>query len=327
VSLLSVDQLTTWFSTPIGTLRAVNGVSVDLDRGQTLGLVGESGSGKSVFVRSIMGIQPRGNLARFSGHVWFDGVDLATLSTAGLRSVWGRRIGIVPQNPLSSLNPVVRIGPQITEILRYRLRYSRRAAQARAVELMQQVGIPSPERRLREYPHQLSGGMRQRVAIAMALAGEPDLLIADEPTTALDVTVQAQILALMQRLQRERQMAMIFVSHDLAVVAGLADEIAVMYAGRIVERGPARAVVDHPKMPYTEALLRASPRLEQARHVQLAVIPGRPPNMIEPLSGCPFHPRCFRADELCGEREPPLVPARDDRREYACWFPVESNGW
>jgi oligopeptide/dipeptide ABC transporter ATP-binding protein len=324
VTLLRVEGLSTWFATPGGTLRAVDDVSIELGAGRTLGVVGESGSGKSVFVRSIMGIQPRGNLSRFSGHVWFDGVDLMSLPVAALRSVWGRRIGIVPQNPLSSLNPVVRIGRQITEVLRYRLSSGRARAQTRAVELLEQVGIPSPERRLREYPHQLSGGMRQRIAIAMAIAGEPDLLIADEPTTALDVTVQAQILALMRRLQLERQMAMIFVSHDLAVVSGLADEIAVMYAGRIVEQGPARAVARRPRMPYTGALLRASPRLEHPAHVQLTVIPGRPPNMLEPLVGCPFHPRCAHVLERCTEQAPQLVT--DGSQAFACWNPLDDDG-
>jgi peptide/nickel transport system ATP-binding protein len=324
-ALLRVEDLTTWFDTDQGELRAVTGVSFELDRGQTLGLVGESGSGKSVLTRSIMRIQPVAKISRSSGHVWFDDQDLVAMSAKELRSVWRRRISIVPQNPLSSLNPVMRIGRQLGEILRYRFKLTGRAADERSVSLLRDVGIPEPERRLRAYPHELSGGMRQRVAIAMALAGEPDLLIADEPTTALDVTVQAQILALLRRLQQEREMAMIMVSHDIAVVAGLADEIAVMYAGRIVEKGPARPLVDTPRMPYAEALLGASPRLDQARDTLLAVIPGRPPNMVSVPSGCAFHPRCHRVGDRCPGEVPPLVEALDGR-SHACWYPVEHHG-
>jgi oligopeptide/dipeptide ABC transporter ATP-binding protein len=321
MSLLRVENLTTWFRTDLGVLRAVTDVSLELERGRTLGIVGESGSGKSVLTRSIMRVQPDGNLARSSGHVWLDDVDLMTLKPSQLRLEWLRRMSIVPQNPLSSLNPVKRIGSQLREILHYRFRVDRREARSRAASLLEQVGIADPLRRLDNYPHELSGGMRQRVAIAMALAGEPDLLIADEPTTALDVTVQAQILELLRSLREERNMAMIFVSHDIAVVAGLADEIAVMYGGRIVEQAAARAVVHDPRMPYSEALLRSSPRLDQARGTALAVIPGRPPSMVADAGGCSFAPRCARAADRCRIEAPPLLDDARGRR-YACWYPV-----
>ncbi len=321
MTLLRVDDLTTWFHTGRGVLKAVNDVSFELERGKTLGLVGESGSGKSVLTRSIMGIQTGSHVARSSGEVWLDGVDLRSLSKDALRERWGTSIAIVPQNPLSSLNPVVRIGRQVTEILTRRLGMSRSAADAKAVELLASVGIPSPARRLKQYPHQLSGGMRQRVVIAMALAGEPSLLIADEPTTALDVTIQAQILALLRSLQADRQMAMIFVSHDLAVVSAMADEIAVMYAGRIVERSGAEVVLSRPRMPYTEALITSIPQLDHQRHHKLPVIPGRPPDLVNVTPSCPFFPRCTRAADRCDTERPPLVGSNE--HVYACWHPVE----
>ncbi|MGH9133803.1 MAG: ABC transporter ATP-binding protein, partial [Ilumatobacteraceae bacterium] len=325
MSLLSVEELTTWFRTGHGTLRAVTDVSLVLDRGQTLGIVGESGSGKSVLMRSIMRIQQQARVARSNGKVWFDGRDLMTLSTSQLRQVWRRQISIVPQNPLSSLNPVIRVGKQIEEILHYSAGIDGKEGRARATELLDSVGIPEPARRLRSYPHELSGGMRQRVAIAMAVACEPDLLIADEPTTALDVTVQAQILALLRRLQAEHDMAMIFVSHDLAVVSGLADEIAVMYAGRIAEVGPAKSIVHEPRMPYSAALLDASPRLDQPRRTALAAIPGRPPNMVLLPTGCAFHPRCPRRTDRCDQAVPPLENNHGPTR-FACWNPLDRHG-
>jgi oligopeptide/dipeptide ABC transporter ATP-binding protein len=323
VTLLRVENLTTWFHTGRGVLKAVSDVSFDLERGHTLGLVGESGSGKSVLTRSVMGIHAGSHVARSAGRVWLDDVDLRQLSPRRLRSHWGKSIAIVPQNPLSSLNPVVKVGRQVTEIMTRRLGMSARAAAEHAIELFTLVGIPTPERRLGQYPHQLSGGMRQRVVIAMALAGEPDLLIADEPTTALDVTIQAQILALLRRLKAERNMAMIFVSHDLAVVSSMADEIAVMYAGRIVERSDAEAVLTQPLMPYTEALISSIPRLDHARHELLPVIPGRPPDLVNIAPGCPFHPRCSRRGDGCDVDRPPI--AGTPAHEYACWYPVVRN--
>ncbi|MGH9032191.1 MAG: ABC transporter ATP-binding protein [Acidimicrobiia bacterium] len=324
MSLLRAEGLSTWFQTDRGVLHAVSDVDLELSRGRTLGLVGESGSGKSVLVRSIMGIQPAANYARFDGHVWFDGRDLRAMTAAERRRTWLRHISIVPQNTLGSLNPVLRIGTQLGEILRYRFGIGRHPAADQATALLEQVGIPEPERRLRSYPHELSGGMRQRVAIAMALAGEPDLLIADEPTTALDVTVQAQIVALLRKLRDERDMAMIFVSHDIAVVASLADEIAVMYGGRIVEQAPTPALVSAPRMPYTEALLRATPRLDQPKRTLLAVIPGRPPSMVEPQAGCAFHPRCEWAQADCAVEAPALTNG-SDHHSFACWHPVEQD--
>jgi oligopeptide/dipeptide ABC transporter ATP-binding protein len=323
MTFLEVEDLTTWFHTDRGTLKAVNEVSFQLERGKTLGLVGESGSGKSVLTRSIMGIQTGTHVARSSGRVVFNGVDLRSVSKKRLRAHWGRSIAIVPQNPLSSLNPVVKIGRQVTEILTRRLGMKQRKADAHAVALLRLVGIPTPERRMREYPHQLSGGMRQRVVIAMALAGEPELLIADEPTTALDVTIQAQILALLRRLQQEREMAMIFVSHDLAVVSSMADDIAVMYAGRLVEKAGADIVLNHPAMPYTEALIKSIPRLDHDRHTLLPVIPGRPPDLVDIVPGCPFHPRCSRRGSGCDVTRPPV--AGSARHQYACWYPVERD--
>ena len=323
MTLLQVEDLTTWFHTGRGVLKAVNNVSFDLEKGKTLGLVGESGSGKSVLTRSVMGIQTGSHVARAAGRVIFDGVDLRALSAQDLRDRWGTRIAIVPQNPLSSLNPVVKIGRQVTEILTRRMGMPKRAAERRALELLSSVGIPSPERRLKQYPHQLSGGMRQRVVIAMALAGEPDLLIADEPTTALDVTIQAQILVLIRTLQTERHMAMIFVSHDLAVVSSMADDIAVMYAGRIVERSTADIVLHRPLMPYTEALITSIPRLDHARHQLLPVIPGRPPDLVDIKPGCPFHPRCARRGERCDVDRPPIEGSPE--HQYACWYPVERD--
>ena len=323
MTLLDVQHLSTWFATDRGVLRAVDDVSLTLDRGVTLGLVGESGSGKSVLTRSIMGIQRPGNVARSSGSVWFDGVDLRAVPAKTRRAHWGRRIAIVPQNPLASLNPVVKIGRQVTEILTRRLEMSNAAARKRALELMTLVGIPTPARRLDQYPHQLSGGMRQRVVIAMALAGEPDLLIADEPTTALDVTIQAQILALLRRLQEEREMAMILVSHDLAVVSSMADEIAVMYAGSIVEKADTTTVLREPKMPYTDALIRSIARLDHPRDEPLPVIPGRPPDLVGAGVGCAFEPRCFRAQPNCVLERPHLTS--ENGHEYACWHPVERD--
>jgi oligopeptide/dipeptide ABC transporter ATP-binding protein len=323
MTLLEVEGLYTWFDSDRGIVRAVNGISFELQRGRTLGIVGESGSGKSVLIRSIMGLHWATNIARWDGDVRFDGVDLRSLRGRRLRAIWGRRISMVFQDPMTSLNPVMKVGKQVGEVLRRRLGMDGPAARRRTVELLASVGIPDPERRTGEYPHQLSGGMRQRVTIAMALSGEPDLLIADEPTTALDVTVQAQILALLRRLQQERSMALILVTHDLGVATGVADEIAVMYAGQVVERAPADTLLHSIRMPYTEALLRSRPLLENRSHTRLAVIPGRPPSMVGAIPGCPFNPRCAYARERCTHEAPPLLAERQDH-EYACWYPVGS---
>jgi oligopeptide/dipeptide ABC transporter ATP-binding protein len=321
--LLEVTDLRTGFRTPGGLVRAVDGVSLTLDRGRTLGIVGESGSGKSVLTRSIMGLLPKRNVVR-EGRVVYDGQDLTALGPKAQRTLWGAEMSMVFQDPMTALNPVLRIGNQITEGLRHHLGVDRRTANQNAVALLRSVGIPEPERRLSQYPHELSGGMRQRVMIAVALACGPKLLFADEPTTALDVTVQAQILNLLARQQRERNMAMILVTHDLGVVAGRADEVAVMYAGQIVEKAPTATLFRNVRMPYTEALLRSIPRLDEPRHARLQAIPGRPPQLVDPPSGCRFAPRCPYAQAQCHIETPPLVES-EPGHEYRCWFPVGSG--
>ncbi len=320
--LLEVAGLRTTFATPRGTVHAVEDVSFSLDRGRTLGVVGESGSGKTVLVRSIMGLLPSTTATR-TGTVRFAGRDLSSLSPRALRDVWGTEMAMVFQDPMTALNPVVRVGRQITEGLRQRLGLDRAAARDTAVALLTSVGIPSPERRLRAYPHELSGGMRQRVMIAIAIACGPKLLLADEPTTGLDVTVQAQVLELLAAAQRERSMAMVLVTHDLGVVANRTDEIAVMYAGRIVEHATTATLFAHTRMPYTEALLRSIPRLTDPSHTRLRVIPGRPPDLVAMARGCAFAPRCPYVQDRCRREAPPLRTAGPQHR-FACWFPVGS---
>ncbi len=319
--LLEVTDLRTHFLTPGGRVRAVDGVTFNLDRGRTLGIVGESGSGKTVLSRSIMGLLPRNNVER-TGTISYDGTDISDFSQAEMRSVWGPEMAMVFQDPMTSLNPVMRIGKQITESLKYHLDMPKDEAKELAISLLQSVGIPVPEKRMREYPHQLSGGMRQRVVIAIALSCGPKLLLADEPTTALDVTVQAQILNLLDAQQRERFMAMILVTHDLGVVAGRAHDIAVMYAGKIVEKAPATTLFASMRMPYTEALLESIPKLEYQSHTRLASISGRPPDLINPPKGCNFAPRCKYAQPQCQEEEPPLFEGEGPDHHYACFFPV-----
>jgi oligopeptide/dipeptide ABC transporter ATP-binding protein len=318
--LLEVVDIKTAFKTPRGLVRAVDGVSLTLDRGRTLGIVGESGSGKSVLSRSIMGLLPKRNVVR-EGRVLYEGRDLVAMPPDEVRSLWGTELAMVFQDPMTSLNPVMRIGKQITEGLRVHLGLDRKDADATALQLLRSVGIPEPERRLRQYPHELSGGMRQRVMIAVALACGPKVLFADEPTTALDVTVQAQILNLLGRQRRERDMAIILVTHDLGVVAGRADDIAVMYAGQLVEVAPTAELFANVRMPYTEALLRSIPMLEHASHTRLRVIPGRPPDLVNPPTGCRFTPRCPYAQDKCRNEPPPLIDGGQGHL-YRCWFPV-----
>jgi oligopeptide/dipeptide ABC transporter ATP-binding protein len=318
--LLDVVEVKTHFRTGRGLVRAVDGVSLSLDRGTTLGIVGESGSGKSVLSRSIMGLLPKRNVVR-EGQVIYEGTDIAQLPTDQLRDLWGTEMAMIFQDPMTSLNPVLRVGNQITEGLRVHLDMDRKTANATALALLKSVGIPEPERRLRQYPHELSGGMRQRIMIAVALACGPKLLFADEPTTALDVTVQAQILNLLSRQQRERDMAVILVTHDLGVVAGRTDHIAVMYAGQLVEVAPTASLFTNVRMPYTEALLRSIPMLDQRRHTRLQVIPGRPPDLASPPSGCRFAPRCPYAQERCWQQAPPLMDGGAGHL-YRCWYPV-----
>jgi len=319
--MLQVTDLITHFETPRGIVRAVDGVSFTLDRGKTLGVVGESGSGKTVLSRSIMGLLPKRGTIR-EGSVRFDGTEIADLSAKEMREYWGARLSMIFQDPMTSLNPVMKIGKQITESIRQHLDVDKKYANELAENLLRSVRIPEPERRMKEYPHQLSGGMRQRVCIAVALACGPTLLFADEPTTALDVTVQAQVLDLMAQQQRERFMAIVLITHDLGVVAGRADEIAVMYAGRIVEKAPTNVLFTDMKMPYTEALLSSIPKIEHPSHTRLATIPGRPPNLVNPPTGCKFAPRCGYVQDRCLEEDPPLVPGTQPGHEYRCWFPV-----
>jgi len=339
-AVLEVENLTVHFRTPRGVVQAVDSASLTVGAGEMLGLVGESGSGKTVMSRAILGLTPRGAVETVSGSIRYHGRELCGLPEPDLRKVRGREIAMVFQDPMTALNPVMKIGTQISEPLRQHLGLSRAQAHRRAVELLDQVGIPSPSQRASDYPHHLSGGMRQRVVIAIALSCEPTVLIADEPTTALDVTVQAQILDLLQRLQRERQMAVILVSHDLEVVGGRADRIAVMYAGRIVEQAPADALFAHPRMPYSAALLRSAPRLDLPGHSRLSAIPGRPPSPIDPPPGCRFAPRCDRAADRCRAEEPVLVAealatsvlgrrigadAATPSHTYRCWYPINGE--
>jgi peptide/nickel transport system ATP-binding protein len=323
--LLEVADLTTYFNTPRGIVRAVDGVSFSLERGQTLGIVGESGSGKSVLSRTIIGILARDGSVTSGGRVSFEGRDLLKLPEPEMRNVRGKDIAMVFQDPMSSLNPVKKIGIQISEVLTRHLGLRGRAADTRSIELLTSVGISSPGERLHQYPHHLSGGMRQRVAIAIALACEPKLLIADEPTTALDVTIQAQILDLLRRQQLARNMTMILISHDLGVVAGHTDAVAVMYGGQIVERASTRALFRDCRMPYTEALIRSAPNLPDPPHTRLRAISGRPPDMVRPPAGCRFNPRCDYATEVCRTSRPALSATTDPAHLYACWHPVGSQ--
>ncbi|GIH73856.1 dipeptide/oligopeptide/nickel ABC transporter permease/ATP-binding protein [Planobispora longispora] len=319
--LLQVADLRTHFTTARGAVRAVDGVSFTLQRGRTLAIVGESGSGKSMLIRSVLGLTPEAGTRR-GGRVYLDGQDLTELDDEQMRHILGTRMAAVFQDPMTALNPVRTIGTQVMEPLMVHLGMKRKAARARAAELLASVGIPEPARILRRYPHQLSGGMRQRVTIAMALSCGPDILFADEPTTALDVTVQDQVLRLIRRQREERHMAVVLVSHDLSVVAEWSDEVIVMYAGKVVERGPADSLFERTRMPYTEALLRAVPKLTDPAHHPLRLLPGRPPDLAHPPSGCAFHPRCPYARERCSQEEPPLFQAETLDHLYACWYPV-----
>jgi peptide/nickel transport system ATP-binding protein len=321
--LLEVTEVQTQFKTERGLVRAVDGVSFSLERGKTIGIVGESGCGKSVLSRSIMGLLPS-NAVRH-GSILFEGREIGQAPTTPMRDYWGTQMSMVFQDPMTSLNPVMRVGAQITESLRFHLDVTKDYAEETALALLKSVGIPEAERRLREYPHQLSGGMRQRVMIAIALACGPKLLFADEPTTALDVTVQAQILDLLQAQQRERFMAVVLVTHDLGVVAGRTDDIAVMYAGRIVEKAPTRVLFSRTRHPYTEALMKSIPKLAQPSHTRLEAITGRPPDLVKPPPGCKFAPRCPYAQEKCLHEEPPLVDPDEPGHAYRCFFPVGSE--
>jgi oligopeptide transport system ATP-binding protein len=329
--LLSVRDLRTWFdedSSPGHSaagdvaVKAVDGVGFDLERGQTLGIVGESGSGKSVTSLSIMRLIPSPPGRIVSGQVLFDGRDLLTLSDAGMREVRGKRIAMIFQDPMTSLNPFMRVSQQLREVTELHLGHSRREAHEHAVHMLETVGIPDARRRAEGYPHEFSGGMRQRVMIAMALSCRPELLIADEPTTALDVTIQAQILDLIRTLRRETGTSVVLITHDLGVVAGMADNVIVMYAGRIFESAPTQQLFTRPGNPYTQGLLRSVPDPGDNSHSPLYQIPGLPPDVAHLPPGCPFAPRCARVQPVCREEFPPLVELAPMHRSL-CHFAHE----
>ncbi len=323
--LLQVDNLKTRFHTPEGVVYAVNGISYDLHEGETLAVVGESGCGKSVSMMSILGLipVPPGEIA--AGSAIYRGQDLLKMSESELERIRGKEIAMVFQDPMTSLNPVLTIGKQITESLRKHLGMNLEQAKDRAIELLEWVGIPDARRRLGDYPHQFSGGMRQRVMIAMQLACTPTVLIADEPTTALDVTIQAQIVELVIRLREQLSMAMIWITHNLGVVAGLAERVMVMYAGFVVEESPVDLLFEDPRHPYTVALLAALPRVDRRRDRRLKSIPGAPPNLLVEPHGCPFVPRCEYAIERCRQEIPPLEPVAL-RHKVACWVDIQTGG-
>lgn len=313
--LLEVRDLRTSFRTPRGLVRAVDGVSFSLQRGQTLGVVGESGSGKSVLSRSIMGLLAS-NAVR-SGEVLFEGRDISDLSPAAYRELWGAEMAMVFQDPMTALNPVMKVGRQITESLRFHLGMSKSEARETAVSLLRAVKIPEPEQRFDTYPHEMSGGMRQRVVIAVALACGPKLLLADEPTTALDVTIQAQILDLLRKLQADTGMALLMITHDLGVVAEMADDVAVMYAGRVVEQAPVAELFAQPSHPYTQGLFASLPAMSTGN--RLNTIPGAVPPATRFPQGCRFHPRCTEALPNCSLEYPPVFPV-SGAHTNACWL-------
>jgi peptide/nickel transport system ATP-binding protein len=316
--LLEVEDLRVQFPTEDGLVRAVDGISYAIDAGETIGIVGESGSGKSVSSLTMLGLT-RTQGATVEGKMVFEGRDLVAMNDAELRAVRGNDIAMIFQDPLSSLHPFYKVGKQLVEAMRVHRSISKSAARQRAVELLELVGIPDPKRRVDQFPHEFSGGMRQRVMIAMSLANEPKLLIADEPTTALDVTVQAQILALLDDLQKRLGMAVIIITHDLGVVAEIADEIAVMYAGRIVEHASTERIFAQPQHPYTWGLLKSIPRLDNPRDEELIPIAGRPPSLINRPSGCHFHPRCPYSQPDHERIDPRLEPVPgEDNHEVAC---------
>jgi oligopeptide transport system ATP-binding protein len=317
-NLIEVRNLQTQFFTQDGIVHAVNGISYEVAERETVAIVGESGSGKSVGVMSLIRLIPEPPGKIVNGEVNFDGQDLLQLNEEELRQIRGNRIAMIFQDPMTSLNPVLTIGRQITEALELHLNMNREESRSRAIELLELVGIPDAGARLDDYPHQFSGGMRQRVMIAMGLSCNPQLLIADEPTTALDVTIQAQIVDLVTRLQSELGMAIIWITHDLGVVAGLADRVLVMYAGFIVEEGPVDVIYGQPRHPYTLGLLRSIPRLDLGRQKRLIPIEGLPPDLLDPPESCPFAPRCPFVIDKCLEENPPLM-AISAVRKSACW--------
>ncbi len=325
-AFLDVRDLRVHFPTDDGLVRSVDGLSFTLERGRTLGIVGESGSGKSVTSLAVLGLH-KGGRARLSGEIWLDGEDLVPASAERVRRLRGRKMAMIFQDPLSSLHPYYKVGAQIVEAYRVHHDVSKAVARRHAVDMLGRVGIPRPEARADDYPHQFSGGMRQRVMIAMAMCCDPELLIADEPTTALDVTVQAQILDLIRDLQQDFGSAVVVITHDLGVVAELADDVLVMYAGRAVERGSAEAVFRRPEHPYTWGLLTSMPRLDRDRQERLLPIPGSPPSLISPPSGCAFHPRCAYCPRNGDRsvREVPLLQPSGLGHAVACHLALEER--
>ena len=317
--LLTIDHLNVAFATPRGNLKAVRDVSIRLPKGESLGVVGESGSGKTVLSRATMGLLP--STATRTGSIKFRGVEISEMPAEEVRQLWGTGMAMIFQDPMTALNPVRRIGDQLTESLTERIGMDKKAATERALQLLKRVRIPDPEGMLKKFPYQLSGGMRQRIMIAIAVSCEPEMLFADEPTTALDVTVQAQVLELLSELRKESDMSMILVTHDLGVVAGHTDRIAVMYAGDIVEYAPTRQLFENMKMPYTEALLKSIPRLETPTGTRLPVIEGRFPDPTKDEPGCPFANRCTYVTDKCRAEKPPLTDGGNDHF-YRCWFPI-----
>jgi oligopeptide/dipeptide ABC transporter ATP-binding protein len=313
-TLLEVEGLRVKLPTPTGFATVVDGVDYHVEPAQVFGVAGESGSGKTISMLALLGLLPPGSIVE--GHASFGGTDLLRLGKRELRAVSGREIGMVFQDPMTSLHPMLSVGRQLTEHIRLHLGLGRAAAERRAVELLEQVRIPDPAGALFAYPHQFSGGMRQRIAIAIALACGPRLLIADEPTTALDVTVQAGILRLLDALRRERELSVILITHDLAVMSSVADRVSIFYAGRVVESGPRTDVLQHPRHPYTRALLDALPHPEAARDTPLIAIKGTPPTPQQIPPGCPYHPRCLYAVDVCTSDDPPLAPVNG--RRLAC---------
>lgn len=321
--VLDVKNLTTQFVTQDGTVYAVNDVSFKLHKGEFLGIVGESGSGKSVTMMSLLRLIPIPPGEIVAGEAIFDGEDLLTMENAELRKIRGARIGFVFQDPMTSLNPVVKVGPQITEALKLHLGMNSKEANERAIELLEMVGIPDAQARLKSYPHEFSGGMRQRAMIAIALACSPEVLIADEPTTALDVTIQAQIIEVVKNLRDKLDTAVIWITHDLGVIASLADRVLVMYGGQIVEEAPVSELYGSPQHPYTQALLRSIPRLDQ-KGTGLESIPGQPPSMYAPPTSCVFAPRCAYAYDRCLDENPTLRPV-SDTHQVACWWNIDKD--
>ncbi|MFM8626530.1 MAG: ABC transporter ATP-binding protein [Actinomycetota bacterium] len=318
-NLLEIEDLSISFRTPRGELKAVRSASITLAPGESIGIVGESGSGKTVLSRAIMGLLP--STATRTGSIVYQGREISVLPRDEVRDLWGTGMAMIFQDPMTALNPVRRIGSQLTESLTVRLKMDKKAAREKAIELLKRVRIPDPEGMLRKFPYQLSGGMRQRIMIAIAVSCGPELLFADEPTTALDVTVQAQVLELLDELRAENNTAMILVTHDLGVVAGHTDKIAVMYAGDVVEYAPTKELYANMKMPYTEALLKSIPRLETPTGSRLPVIEGRLPDPTKEIPGCPFANRCPYVTDKCRAEKPPLVDG-GNKHFYRCWFPI-----